>query len=133
MNSESTTGRNRRAEILAILTTTFLLILVVLSIGWELWLAPLRPGGSWLVLKALPLLAPLRGLLHGRRHTFQWSAMLILAYMAEGIVRVVTEQGISRTLAGIECTLALLIFVLSISYVRITRPSKNERHSEGSS
>ncbi|MBM3355478.1 MAG: DUF2069 domain-containing protein, partial [Betaproteobacteria bacterium] len=45
--------------------------LLALCVAWELWLAPLRPGGSWLVLKALPLLAPLFGVLRGRRYTYQ--------------------------------------------------------------
>src|SRR5690606_28653235 len=30
--------------------------LIALGLAWELWLAPLRPGGSWLVLKVIPLL-----------------------------------------------------------------------------
>lgn len=58
--------------------------------------------------------------------------MLILAYITEGIVRAMTEAGTSRALAGIECVLGLLIFVLSISYVRTTRVKNDERHSEGS-
>ena len=37
-----------------------LLALILLTLAWELWLAPLRPGGSWLVLKAAILLLPLR-------------------------------------------------------------------------
>jgi uncharacterized membrane protein len=43
-----------------------LLGLIVLALAWELWLAPLRPGGSWLALKALPLCIPLAGLLKHR-------------------------------------------------------------------
>ena len=46
-----------------------LLGLIALSLAWELWLAPLRPGGSWLVLKALPLCIPLAGLLKNRMYT----------------------------------------------------------------
>jgi uncharacterized membrane protein len=103
------------------MTTACLLALIMLAVTWELWLAPLRPGGSWLVLKAIPLLAPLFGLLHGRRYTFQWSSMLILAYIAEGIVRAMTDHGLSATLAGLECLLGIAIFALSIAYVRTTR------------
>lgn len=121
MNPERINDSYRCAETLSFLTTTCLLLLIALCIGWELWLSPLRPGGSWLVLKSLPLLAPLHGLLHGRRYTFQWSSMLILAYIAEGIVRAMTEGGMSQTLAAIECALGSAIFVSSIAYVRITR------------
>ena len=28
-----------------------LVVLIFLCLAWELWLAPLRTGGSWLVLK----------------------------------------------------------------------------------
>ena len=35
-----------------------LLALIALCLAWELVLAPLRPGGSWLALKALPLCIP---------------------------------------------------------------------------
>ena len=126
MNSQCTINSSRLAEALSVLTTICLLALIALCIGWELWLAPLRAGGSWLVLKALPLLAPLLGLLHGRRYTFQWSSMLILAYIAEGIVRTMTERGVSQTLASLECVLGLTFFVLAIVYVRVTRSIKNQ-------
>ena len=126
MNSQCTINSSRLAEALSVLTTIFLLALIALCIGWELWLAPLRAGGSWLVLQALPLLAPLLGLLHGRRYTFQWSSMLILAYIAEGIVRTMTERGVAQTLASLECVLGLTFFVLAIVYVRITRSIKNQ-------
>ncbi|MEG2047344.1 MAG: DUF2069 domain-containing protein, partial [Comamonas sp.] len=52
-----------------------LLGLIVLSVAWELWLAPLRPGGSWLVLKALPLCIPLAGLLKRRMYTYRWVSL----------------------------------------------------------
>ena len=61
-----------------------LLALIFLCLAWELWLAPLRPGGSWLALKALPLLLPLLGVLKRRRYTYQWSSMLILAWPRVG-------------------------------------------------
>jgi uncharacterized membrane protein len=87
-----------------------LLALIALGLVWELWLAPLRPGGSWLVLKVLPLLAPLFGLLHGRRRTFQWTSFLALAYVAEGSVRAWTEAGLARALAAAELALAFTLF-----------------------
>jgi len=48
-----------------------LIALIFLCLAWELWLAPLRPGGSSLVFKVLPLLLPLTGILRGKRHTYQ--------------------------------------------------------------
>src|SRR5204863_4889489 len=60
--------------------TAALAALFVLCLAWELWLAPLRPGGSLVALKALPLLLPLPGIWRGRRYTYQWSSLFILAY-----------------------------------------------------
>ena len=98
-----------------------LLALILLCLAWELWLAPLRPGGSWLALKALPLALPLSGIFSGRRYTYQWSSMLILAYLAEGATRAWTDTGVSRTLAIAEVLLSLAFFAAAVSYARATR------------
>ncbi|MGP1678978.1 MAG: DUF2069 domain-containing protein [Burkholderiales bacterium] len=101
-----------------------LLALIFLCLAWELWLAPLRPGGSWLALKALPLLLPLMGILHGRRYTYQWASMLILAYLAEGAVRSFGDYGMSAALALVEALLALVFFVSAVFYARLARRSQ---------
>ena len=72
-----------------------LLALIVLTLAWERWLAPLRPGGSALVLKALPLACALPGVWRRKLYTLQWASMLVLLYMAEGIVRGMTDRGLS--------------------------------------
>lgn len=95
--------------------------LILLGLAWELILAPLRPGGSWLVLKVVPLLAPLMGLLRGRRYTFQWSSLLVWAYMIEGLVRAVSDPGPSASLAMIEIALAAVFFATAILFLRATR------------
>ena len=96
-----------------------LLALIAFSLAWEIWLAPLRPGGSWLMLKALPLLTPLRGVLAGRRRTYQWASMLILAYLAEGAVRAWSDQGLSAALAVAEAILALVFFASAVTCARL--------------
>lgn len=100
-----------------------LIALILLCLAWELWLAPLRPGGSWLVLKTLPLLLPLFGTLRGKRYTFQWSSMFSLLYFTEGIVRATSDRGLSATLAGVEVVLSLTWFSCCMLYARATRPS----------
>ena len=94
---------------------------MVLCLAWELWFAPLRPGGSYLALKALPLALPLMGILEGKRRTYQWSSMLVLAYLAEGVVRAYSESGVSRMLAGIETVLSIAFFAATVGYARCTR------------
>ena len=95
--------------------------LLLLCLAWELWLAPLRPGGSFLALKALPLALPLAGILRGRRYTYQWSSMLILAYLAEGITRAWSEAGLAQSLAVAEIALSAAFFAAAVGYARLTR------------
>ncbi len=97
-----------------------LVLLITLCIAWELWLAPLRPGGSMLVLKAIPLLLPLFGILRGRRYTYQWAALLILLYLAEGLVRASSDTGAMRTAAAAETLLAAIFFGATILFARIS-------------
>jgi len=97
--------------------------LLFLCLAWELWLAPIHPGGSTLFLKALPLLFPFFGILHGKRYTHQWTSMLSLAYLTEGVVRATAETGTSQALASAEVFLALMLFVSCVTYARTTAPS----------
>lgn len=93
--------------------------LVVLCIGWELWWAPVRPGGSLLALKALPLLLALRGVLKGSLYTLQWTAMLSLLYLMEGVVRAWSDLStVSAALAGVEIILSLGLYLGAVLYVR---------------
>jgi len=100
-----------------------LVALIVLCLVWELWLAPLRPGGSFLALKALPLALALPGVLRGRRYTYQWSSLLILMYLAEGVTRAWSDRGASQHLAFGEIVLSAAYFATVIAYVRVSRPA----------
>lgn len=108
---------------LSLLAGASLAALFVLCLAWELWLAPLRPGGSLLALKAAPLALPLGGILAGRRYTYQWSSMLILGYFAEGAVRAWSERGLSQSLALGEIALSLAFFGAAVAYARLTQAS----------
>lgn len=99
-----------------------LILLILFCLAWELRLAPIQPGGSWLALKCLPLLIPLRGILNARRYTFQWASMLILLYLTEGLVRATSDHGPSQWLATGEVLLSLVFFSATVAYVRRTRP-----------
>ena len=114
---------NAGPKVLRLAASVSLLALIVLCLAWELWLAPLRPGGSTLALKAAPLLLPLPGILLGRRYTYQWSSMFVLAYFAEGVVRAWTEGGASQWLAGAEIGISLAFFAAAVGYARLSRPS----------
>jgi uncharacterized membrane protein len=103
------------------LAAACLVALIFLCVAWELFLAPLKPGGSWLVLKVLPLLAPLFGVLRGKRYTFQWSTLLIWLYFAEGVVRGYTDTGVSQALGLLEVALCLGYFVSAVAFLREKR------------
>jgi uncharacterized membrane protein len=97
-----------------------LIALIFLCVAWELWLAPVRTGGSALALKALPLMLPLFGVLRGRRYTYQWSSMLILAYFMEGVVRTWSERASGRVMAVAEIVLSLSFFTAAVWYARVS-------------
>ncbi|MET0964662.1 MAG: DUF2069 domain-containing protein [Noviherbaspirillum sp.] len=95
-----------------------LIALIIICIAWETVLAPLRPGGSWMVLKVIPLLLPLRGIIKRDIYTLQWSSMLILIYLAEGSVRAYTDTGVSAWLAYSELALVGIFFLCALLYLR---------------
>ena len=96
-----------------------LLALVALGLAWELWLAPLRPGGSWWALKVLPLTLPLAGLLKHRMYTYRWLSLMVWLYFTEGIVRATSESGLSAWLASAEVLLCVLLFTACALHVRL--------------
>ncbi|MGE8656943.1 MAG: DUF2069 domain-containing protein [Achromobacter sp.] len=105
-----------------------LFALIVLCVTWETVVAPLRPGGSWMLLKALPLLLPLRGIVRGNLYTYQWAAMLSLLYLMEGAVRAMSDPApLSVGMAWGEILLSTLFFVSAIFYVR---PAKRAARSQ---
>jgi len=112
------------------LAAASLLALIVLCVAWETMLAPLRPGGSWLLLKALPLAFPLRGVLRGDLYTFQWASMLSLLYLMEGLVRATSDpSGASAVLAWAEVGLSLAFFLSAIFYVRPAKRAARSRRA----
>ncbi|MBB1624934.1 DUF2069 domain-containing protein [Achromobacter sp. UMC71] len=105
-----------------------LFALIVLCVTWETVVAPLRPGGSWMLLKALPLVWPLRGILRGNLYTYQWASMLSLLYLMEGAVRAMSDPApMSVLMAWGEILLSTVFFLSAIFYVR---PAKRAARSQ---
>jgi uncharacterized membrane protein len=93
--------------------------LIVWCLLWETVLAPLHPGGSWMVLKALPLFIPLHGVIRRDVYTLQWSAMMILLYFTEGVVRGYSDKpGLPSLLGWGEALIAVVFFLCSVLYLR---------------
>jgi len=115
------------------LTTSISLVaLISLCLVWEGWLAPLRPGGSWLILKAVFLLLPLFGILRGKRYTYKWLSLFIQFYLLEGALRATSDIGLSKWLAMGETVLAAIIFVATVLYIRATRAPHEEKAAQPS-
>jgi uncharacterized membrane protein len=93
--------------------------LIVLGLAWELWLAPLREGGSWWAIKIIPLCFPLAGLLRNRMYTYRWVSLLVWLYFTEGVVRAYGDQGWSAALATGQVLLCLVLFVACSLHVRL--------------
>ena len=100
------------------LATGSLLGLIVLGLAWELWLAPLRPGGTWIAIKVLPLCLPLAGILRNRMYTYRWVSLLVWIYFTEGVVRGYSDTGLSAQLALVEILLCLTLFAACALHVR---------------
>jgi uncharacterized membrane protein len=96
-----------------------LLGLIALGLAWELWLAPVRPGGSWLAIKVLPLCIPLAGLLKHRMYTYRWLSLLVWVYFTEGVVRAWSDRAPGNWLAGLEIALCLVLFAACAAHVRL--------------
>ncbi len=95
--------------------------LIALGLAWELWLAPLRPGAWLLSLKVVPLILALPGLIRGDIRTYQWWSMVVMIYLAEGLVRGGSDSGPSVLLGWIEAGLATGSFATILLYVRARR------------
>ncbi|MCX7278881.1 MAG: DUF2069 domain-containing protein [Burkholderiales bacterium] len=96
-----------------------LLGLIVLSLAWELVLAPLRPGSVVLALKALPLCVPLIGLLKNRMYTYRWVSLMVWLYFTEGVVRAYSDAAPSRWYALAEALLCVSLFAACALHVRL--------------
>ena len=108
-----------RVQQLRALSVALLLALIVLGAGWELWWAPVRPGGSALFVKVLPLCLAIPGLVRHRLYTYRWLSLLVWLYVAEAGVRLWSDAlPISRALAWGELFLSVALFASLSIYIR---------------
>ena len=97
--------------------------LILLDLAWELWLSPLRPGGSWLALKVLPLCLPMAGLLKNKMYTYRWVSLVVWLYFIEGVVRAWGDRAPGNYLALGEVALCLLLFGACLLHIRVRQRS----------
>ena len=93
---------------------------LALLVVWYGWVDPsqLLPVSLVMLLLGLPLFAPMRGLLHGRRYTFAWSCFLAACYFSHGVVEAYSSP-VTRHLGLLEVVLTSLWFLAALAYVRL--------------
>ncbi len=108
-----------------LLSAVLAVALIALGLAWELVLDPIRPGGSWLALKVLPLVLALKGLHQGRIITFKWMSLAIWIYVGEALVRIVGLSASERLLAWnslvLSVGLAITILAGARAQIRIKK------------
>jgi uncharacterized membrane protein len=79
-------------------------------------------GYSWLlcVLAAAPLLAPLRGLVRGRRYTYAWASLFAMPYVAFAITELLANPA-ARGVASLSLLLVFAWFCAMVLYLRASR------------
>jgi len=95
-------------------------LLLGLLLNWFTWIAPPErfPVSLALILLAVPLLLPLRGLLHGRTYTSAWSSFLALFYFAFGVDAVAAAQD-PAWLGWTAIAASVALFTGCVGYVRV--------------
>ena len=112
-------NKTRKIDLTRWLAVASLTGLIALGLAWEMWLAPIRPGGSLLALKVLPLVLPLAGVLKNRMYTYRWLSLFVWIYFTEGVVRAWSDVAPGNYLAMLEIGLCLLLFVACALHVRV--------------
>lgn len=91
--------------------------LIFLNLLWEIFFT-IDQSPSWMVVKSLILLLPLKKILSKDIYTIKWVNFLVIFFFIEGVVRAYSENGISKIFASFEIILTLLLFFSSIQFIR---------------
>jgi len=98
--------------------------LLAVVLAWQLGANPF-PAGLWRgLVAAIPLLAPLPGLLRSHRMTHVWSTLCVTPYLIIGVMEAVANPG-ERLWPGLCVLLALVFFASLILYLRVTNPARS--------
>jgi uncharacterized membrane protein len=97
--------------------TIWLWIAVVASL-----LAWILAGYPWLmcIAAALPLLAPLKGLVRGRRHTYAWATLFAVPYLVFALTELLVNPA-ARWVAALSLLLVFGWFCTMILFLRASR------------
>ena len=85
-------------------------------------LAWILAGYPWLMclIAVLPLLAPLNGLVRGRRYTYAWATLFAIPYLAFALTELLVNPQ-ARWVAAMTLLLVFAWFCTMILYLRASR------------
>jgi uncharacterized membrane protein len=98
----------------------------LLTIG--LWMAVSSSLLAWIavgypwpvcVVAVLPLLAPLHGLVQGRRHTYAWATLFAIPYLTFALTELLVNPA-ARWVASISLLLVFSWFCTMIFFLRVS-------------
>ncbi|HME38997.1 MAG TPA: DUF2069 domain-containing protein [Steroidobacteraceae bacterium] len=97
--------------------TIWLWIAVALSL-----LAWMLVGYPWPIclLAVLPLLAPLNGLVRGRRHTYAWATLFAVPYLAFALTELLVNPA-ARWVGALSLLLVFAWFCAMVLFLRVSR------------
>ena len=89
-------------------------------------LAWITAGYPWplCTLAVLPLLAPLRGLMRGRRYTYAWATLFAIPYLVFSLTELLVNRQ-ARWVAGMSLLLVFAWFCTMIFFLRVS-PAQRE-------
>jgi uncharacterized membrane protein len=99
------------------------------SLAIWLWIAVVLSFAVWMVagypwpicvLAALPLLAPLNGLVRGRRHTYAWATLFAIPYLVFAMTELLVNPA-ARWAAALSLLLVFAWFCTMILFLRASR------------
>ena len=85
-------------------------------LGW------ITAGYPWpiCVLAVVPLLAPLHGLIRGRRHTYAWATLFAVPYLAFSLTELLVNPA-ARWVAAMSLLFVFAWFCTMILFLRVSR------------
>jgi len=104
--------------------------LMVALLSWIL-IAPHSetfPTATMLTIAMVPLLFPLRGILHAKPYTFAWNSFLMLFYFAHGVGELYSASELT-IYPCLVITFSALCFTSSIIFVRLNSKMRVKSHN----
>jgi uncharacterized membrane protein len=104
-------GRRARHATLILWTALALSLLAWVTVGY-----------SWLLcaLAVLPLLAPLPGLIQGRRYTYAWASLFTVPYLVFALTELLSNRA-ARWVAAVSLLLVFAWFCAMVLFLRVAR------------